>query len=185
MLSFSNFPKRVNGFNVLFYRNLEPNVHLTGRKIKSAVHISQVSLLCAITHIAICRYQHPFTVSFTNYKYWGCSGRKEKYLEVVETVRGYPEVPWKEICCLRHKVYLIDSETQYMSFIICRRSLWPVRFAIPYGNSVINRDSWLTRTGGRILLHLSTVSVICISVVRNSKITQVNELEQWPTNTSL
>lgn len=74
-------------FNVFFYRNVEPSVHLTDGKIKSAVHISLISLLCAITHVAICTYQQPFTLSFTNYKYCDCSGRKEKYLEEVETVR--------------------------------------------------------------------------------------------------
>ena len=87
MLSFSNFPEIVGSFNVFFYRNVEPNVHLTDGKIKSAVDISLIGLLCAITHVAICRHRQPFTLSFTNYKYCGCSGRKEKYLEEVEMVR--------------------------------------------------------------------------------------------------
>lgn len=40
MLSFSNFPGMLDGFNVFFYRNVEPNVQLTDGKIKSAMHIS-------------------------------------------------------------------------------------------------------------------------------------------------
>jgi len=86
MLSFSNFPETVDGFNVFFYRNVEPDVHLTDGKIKSVVLISPISLLCAITHTAVCRYLQSFTPSFINYKYCGCSGRREKYLEEVEMV---------------------------------------------------------------------------------------------------
>lgn len=62
-------------------------MHLTDGKIKSAVHISLISLLCAITYVAICRYQQPFNLYFTNYKYCGCSGREQKHLEEVEMVR--------------------------------------------------------------------------------------------------
>lgn len=85
MLSFSNFPEAVDSFNVFFYRNVEPNMHLTNGKIKS-LHNSQINL----SHnscIAICSCQQPFTLPFTNYKYCGNSGRKEKHLEV-ELTRG-------------------------------------------------------------------------------------------------
>lgn len=61
-------------------------MHLTNGKIKSALHISLISLLCAITHVAICSCQQPFTLSFTDYKYCGCSGRKEKNLEEVKKI---------------------------------------------------------------------------------------------------
>lgn len=63
-------------------------MHLTNGKIKSALHISLISLFCAITHVAICRCQQPFTLSFTNNKYCGWSGRKENCLEEVEIIRG-------------------------------------------------------------------------------------------------
>lgn len=86
MLSFSNFPERADGFDGVFYKNVEPNVRLTDGKIKSAVHNSLISLLHAMTYVAICRYRQPFTLSFTNYKYCGCSGRKEKYLEELKMV---------------------------------------------------------------------------------------------------
>lgn len=87
MLLFSNFWETVDGFNVFFYRNVEPNMHLTDGKIKSALHFFLISLFCAITHVTIGRYQQPFTLSFTNYKYCGCSSWKEKYLEEVEMIR--------------------------------------------------------------------------------------------------
>lgn len=186
MLSFSNFPEITDGFNVCFYRNVEPNVHLTDGKIESAVHNSLISLLCAITYVAICRYRQPFTLSFTNYKYCGCSGRKKKYLEEVKMVweaalrcHGRRSVVWGT------KSVLMDFEAQYTSCIICRRrSSVPVPFAILYGNPVSNRDNKLIRrTGGEILLPLSPISITCISGVRSSRVTPVYGLEQCPTNT--
>lgn len=182
MLSFSNFPEIVDGFNVFFYRNVEPNVHLTDGKIKSAVHISLISLLCAITHVAICRYQQPFNLSFTSYKYCGCSSREEKYLEGVEMVRdavlrchGRWSIIWGT------KSILMDFEVQYTSCIICRRSPVPVPFAILYENPESNRDNKLTRrTGGEILLPLSPIHITCTSGLRSSRITSVYRLEQWP-----
>lgn len=86
MLSFSSFPEIADGFNVFFYRNVDLNVRLSNGKIKSAVYISLISLLCAITYVAIWRYWQSFNLSFTNYKYCGWSGRKEKCLEEVEMV---------------------------------------------------------------------------------------------------
>lgn len=109
-LSFSNFPETVDGFNVFFYRNMERNMHLTDGKIKSALHISLISLFCAITHVAICRCQQPFTLSFTNCKYCGCSGRKEKYLEEVEMIR---EAALR--CCGRRSVVCLRNRLSWQT----------------------------------------------------------------------